>query len=62
MRRSVFLKQRPAVEALGCCEAEAVPPERNERQAARRRGGHEGEDDCVFQLLSSRVVWDGRCD
>ena len=36
------------MEELGGCEAEVVPPEPNERQAARRRGGHEGEDDAYF--------------
>ena len=38
----------PAMEDPGRCEAEAVPPEPNERQAARRRGGHDGEDNAYF--------------
>ena len=44
------------MEELGRCEAEAVPPEPNERQAARRRGGHEGEDDAYFNDCSW-MVW-----
>ena len=37
------------MEELGRCEAEVVPPEPNECQAARRRrGGHEEEDDAYL--------------